>query len=1353
TASGGPAGTCLPAWSDNVVFDAGSGLAAGTVTVNVTSGCNNFTWSVNNSTLAGNSYDLYVGGNFTLVAGMTLNFGSGMGNNSLIFNSNNPGNIITLAGKTVWANIEFNGSGSWSLAGNMNCGRSIYLHKGNLNTNNFALSFNSFYSQTTAVRQLSLGNQTHTLSGNYYLTDGTNFTMNAGTSTLSIAGNYFNGGDKIYNIVNMSTNGYCNILGNNTFTTLSIPNSKNVSLEGGKTQTTTNLTLLSGTDCNNYNNLYSDNPGTPASIAKAGAGLLLNFMNISDVTSTGAAMLTANNSVGIGNVTGWTINPPLGATHYWVGGTGDWNQNIHWSASSGGPGGLCIPTSLDDVVFDANSFLIQSTVTLNITGYCKSMNWTGAAFNPLFNINGDLNINGSLTFIPVMDIQTFSTVKFISSTPVNTITTAGKSLYSISFNGTGTYGLQDNLNFSYINFNNGTLNTNNFTLIGGSNATFTSNSTSLRTLNLGSSNIQLQNWDITDPTNLTINAGTSEILMNNNPWQFRGGNKAYHDVTIQPSSFGGSTTIYGSNSFATLKFSAGCDIRFESGKTQTTTDLDATGDPGNLISLSAYTAGNFSSISQATPFCGDYLDIKDLHVAGTTFYAGNNSNNLGGNLGWTWSGMIANDQYPASLCETVAGGGTVSGINLTTWNAAIDGGTGCTHTWYSDAGLTTLVPVPTNVTVSNGLTFYDLVNNGTCTKVAIIVFTVTPIPVLSFVVTNVSCFGGNNGAINLSVSTGTAPFTFLWSDGAITEDISGLTIGTYGVTVTDANGCSNTGSATVAQPTQIFLSTVVTNVACFGGNNGAVNLIVAGGVSPYTYLWTGGLLTEDISGLTAGTYNVTVTDNNGCTATSSATVAQPTQIFLSTVVTNVACFGGNNGAVNLVVAGGVGPYTYLWTGGLLTEDISGLTAGTYNVTVTDFNLCTATTSATVVQPVVLNATITNTVNLLCNNIPNGSSTVTPVGGTMPYSYLWDDGQTDSTAVGLHAGIYSVTVTDNNGCTVISTDTISEPTAMIITTHGYDAVCGLSNGSASVDVNGATPPYVYLWDDIPGSTTDSISNLPAGIYTVTVTDFNLCTSTASVVISNIGGPVIDSIEIVDVTCSGDCDGTAAVTISSGSGTYTISWSNGVTGVGTSITGLCAANYSVTVTDNISGCATIELFTISAPLPLSLIMSSTDDHGTGDGTATVTVSGGVPPYTYLWNDPLNQNTQTASSLVNGTYSVTVTDANMCTASNMVNVLLNVGVATIDNGFNASLFPNPTSSEINLKISNNSGNENVHILITNNLGEIVFSRKELVLKGNNLFNFDLSKTAPGLYYVRLTPSGNDNFKEIRFKVVKTE
>jgi hypothetical protein len=311
---------------------------------------------------------------------------------------------------------------------------------------------------------------------------------------------------------------------------------------------------------------------------------------------------------------------------------------------------------------------------------------------------------------------------------------------------------------------------------------------------------------------------------------------------------------------------------------------------------------------------------------------------------------------------------------------------------------------------------------------------------VSRTVTNVSCFGGTNGAINMTITGSSGPYSWNWSrvspagTGSGTGNtISGLTAGSYNVTVTSPAGCQATFTNLVSQPNILAITPTVTNYVCFG-QTGAISLNVTGGTTPRTYSWTGpGGFTstlQNISNLTAGTYNVTVTDANNCTGTATATVTGPSSGVSVNLAskTNVSCNGGNNGAINITAVGGTPNYTYSWNDGPTSEDRTGLVAGTYIVTVTDANGCTATRSESITQPALLVVSLTKT-DPTCppgSNLPfsaNGTITVSVSGGTPNYTYSWSDGPTTQNRTGLQAGTYTVTVTDANGCTAMQTITL------------------------------------------------------------------------------------------------------------------------------------------------------------------------------------------------------------------------------------------------------------------------------------------------------------------------------------------
>ncbi|MCG3167456.1 MAG: hypothetical protein POELPBGB_03248 [Bacteroidia bacterium] len=593
-------------------------------------------------------------------------------------------------------------------------------------------------------------------------------------------------------------------------------------------------------------------------------------------------------------------------------------------------------------------------------------------------------------------------------------------------------------------------------------------------------------------------------------------------------------------------------------------------------------------------------------------------------------------------------GGTTGAINLT-----VAGGSGnYTYVWSNGATTQDLSAIPAG---SYSVSVTD-VNTG-CTSFAI--YTVTePTPItLSANITNIPCNGSGTGSIDLTVSGGTPGYTYSWSPGgATTQDITGLAAGTYILTFSDANGCGGTYSYTVSQPTAIVITETHVNVTCNGANNGSIDISVSGGTAPYTYLWApSGQTTQDRTGLAPGTYTVTVTDANGCTANLPVTITQPLVLSASETHTNVTCFGAANGTIDVSVSGGTGPYSYLWTpSGQTTQDRTGLAPGTYSVVVTDANGCTASVNNIVItQPAsALTASISSSSNVTCFGLCNGSATVTASGGTAPYTYAWPGGQTTQTATGLCSGVFTVTVTDANGCTAQSSVTISQPADLIASATQSPATCqGICDGSATASQVGGTPSYTYQW--LPGlQTTISITNQCAGTYQVVITDANGCDDTATVVIAQ-PLTVTATTSSTPATCTGICNGTATVTPAGGTPAYSYAWNTVPVQTTQTATGLCSGVYSVTVTDA-NGCSTIETVTVNNATAIVINVTSDDPscNGVCDGSITVTPSGGTAPYTYSWS-PGGQTTPNITNLCAGSYTVTVTDANGCQETLVINL----------------------------------------------------------------------------------------------------
>jgi len=547
---------------------------------------------------------------------------------------------------------------------------------------------------------------------------------------------------------------------------------------------------------------------------------------------------------------------------------------------------------------------------------------------------------------------------------------------------------------------------------------------------------------------------------------------------------------------------------------------------------------------------------------------------------------------------------------------------------------------------------------------------------LATAVTNVTCNGGATGSIDLTPTGGTTPYIYLWSNGAVSQDLTNVPAGTYTVTVTDNSSATAVTSATVGEPTVIVIALTTTGETCAGNNDGVILAGVSGGVPPYTFLWSNAGTTASINNLTPGSYTVTVTDANGCTNSTSGAVSAAIGLNLSSVITNVTNSGGSDGAIDLTVAGGTMPYTYLWTTAANTEDINFLIAGTYTVTVTDLNGCTGTGSYVVTQPGSPLALSTNQTAVSCNGGSNGAVDLTVSGGVTPYSFVWSNAATTEDLTGIGAGTYTVTVTDGIGGTATTTATITEPTIITNSFLITDVTCnGLADGSATASASGGSGAFTYVWSN--GQFTAAVTGLAAGTYTVTVSDANLCTASF---VATVNQPTPISVLVTSggsVSCSGGNDGTATASASGGNAPYFFLWSNGQATA--SATGLTPGTHTVTVTDN-NGCNSTGSASISEPAPLLITTTVTNVSCNGliDGTATATGTGGTGPYTFLWSD--GQTTATAVGLAVGSYFIVMTDANGCVAADsgitvtepapITAIILVEGPTVICNGGSVSL-----------------------------------------------------------------------------------
>ncbi len=571
---------------------------------------------------------------------------------------------------------------------------------------------------------------------------------------------------------------------------------------------------------------------------------------------------------------------------------------------------------------------------------------------------------------------------------------------------------------------------------------------------------------------------------------------------------------------------------------------------------------------------------------------------------------------------------------------------------------------------------------------------------------NISCKESHDGRIRMdSVTGGNGWFKYNWAPGAdvrpggilIPEspEQDSLTAGTYYLHITDTLGCFANDSITLLEPDGIELTDTILslsadgnyNISCFGGHDGSIGLRVAGGSGEYSYYWTtsdgSGLdpAERDQDGLTAGTYHVRISDESSCYIEREFTLTEPAPLQITDSVSlandgihNVSCAGSNDGLIDITVSGGsVGNYTYLWTtangSGLIpeAEDQSGLTAGDYQVTVTDMNGCVIDTTITLTRPDPIKIEFTPT-HISCDpGYDDGAIQATVTGGTGAgtYDYLWSTGETATDHISdLTAGWYSLQITDINGCVMIDSIEILLPPPLklelnISDFHGSNIACnGDANGSIEVSILSGTPAYQYVWTGPDGfsSTDSSIYQLKAGDYTLHVEDAKHCLGDTTVRMKEPDPLMVNITKSsslsgdYNINCYGENTGSIELDPVGGTPAYSYLWDDGNTKP--DLADLPAGIYHVEVSD-MNGCITDTTVQLTQPDSLTLILAVKNTYcpDMSDGQVVAYVNGGVEPYNYFWST--GEGGDRIENIIPGEYSVTVTDANMCMVGDTVKV----------------------------------------------------------------------------------------------------
>jgi gliding motility-associated-like protein len=526
---------------------------------------------------------------------------------------------------------------------------------------------------------------------------------------------------------------------------------------------------------------------------------------------------------------------------------------------------------------------------------------------------------------------------------------------------------------------------------------------------------------------------------------------------------------------------------------------------------------------------------------------------------------------------------------------------------------------------------------------------------LTFSGVNPTCHNYTNGIATVSVAGGSGTYYYQWNNAQGGSSNLGLPAGTYSITVTDAiSGVTAVGSTTLTHPPQINGTIDPVNGSC-GLFNGNLCSTVNGGTGAYSYAWSNGATTATQTGASAGGYYLTVTDANGCSDIDFRQVAPQPNMFANFLITQPICSGNANGSIsNVNIIGNFAPFTYVWPNGTANQALNGIPGGTYQLVMTDANGCTIAQPITVQDPSPLVA-ITEKEDSKCAMTCDGVVKVFVSGGVAPYSILWSNGSTNSVVFPLPPGQYDVTVTDANGCQAFGSETILEPTPIEINQVAVSGACGGNTGSLTVNATGGVAPYTYLWN-YNNITGPSLNGVPSGTYWVLVSDANNCQKSLPFTVPGNGGLNV-SITVASALCAGQSNGSATAYANGGSGNYTYQWS-AQSFNGQSINGLLGgSNVSVTVTDITTGCEGTASAHIGVhqAIFVGLIDSDVLCNTSINGSATANATNGAAPYSYAWTIPGIGvvNSPTVSNLGVGAYTVVVTDANGCTASNVANI----------------------------------------------------------------------------------------------------
>lgn len=521
----------------------------------------------------------------------------------------------------------------------------------------------------------------------------------------------------------------------------------------------------------------------------------------------------------------------------------------------------------------------------------------------------------------------------------------------------------------------------------------------------------------------------------------------------------------------------------------------------------------------------------------------------------------------------------------------------------------------------------------------------------------VSCAESSDGHIRGAAQGGTSSFAYKWSTGADTPDLAGLAAGDYSLTATDTNGCSASEGVTLIAPAPVTVRIPATSdyngfgVSCHGSEDGFLHAAATGGTGYYRFKWLETSHADPYrDNLPAGTYTVTVTDQNGCTGSASTELTTPVPLTSRVAGSkDISCNGGQDGEIELLASGGVGGYTYSATGEHWQEEpgFTGMGAGQYVVLISDLNGCKRSISHTLQEPAPLSVAFTDVKPALCGEARGGASSLV-TGGTGGYDYHWTstEGALPSFSGNLAdvlPGVYTLRVTDENSCqsTASVGITATDGPLLKMTALTSPTCADSKDGSVMSEVVHGEGPFKVLWHD--GQTTFTAKGLQQGIHFVEVRDVNNCLTAGDIQLTAPAPLDVALLERSEPLCHGDCNGAIKVAANGGNGEYLYAWASAT---GPEVSGLCAGRHRVTVTDE-KGCTAEGVFELGEPDPLTIVTraaAAPSCPGTCDGFLRMQASGGTGALRYNWStDAVMPEIQ---GLCQGAYTLTVTDENSCT-----------------------------------------------------------------------------------------------------------